>query len=212
MTEIKAVVFDMDGVLIDAKEWHYEALNRALALFGYSISRYDHLITYDGLPTRRKLEMLSKESGLPRELHSFVNEMKQTYTMEIVQAKCRPTFQHEYALSKLMADGYLLGVASNSIRNSIDVMMGRANLTRYLSVVLSNEDVAEGKPHPGIYQGAMTALGVTPDQTLVVEDNDNGIRAARAAGAHVLIVRDTHDVDYQSIRARIASIEKGEQL
>ena len=55
MTKIKAIVFDMDGVLIDAKEWHYEALNRALGLFGYGISRYDHLSRYDGLPTRRKL-------------------------------------------------------------------------------------------------------------------------------------------------------------
>lgn len=54
--EIKAVIFDMDGVLIDAKEWHFEALNTALGLFGMQISRYDHLVTYDGLPTRRKSE------------------------------------------------------------------------------------------------------------------------------------------------------------
>ena len=70
----------MDGVLIDAKEWHYEALNKALALFGYQISRYEHLVTYDGLPTRKKLEMLSMEQGLPVQLHSFINEMKQLYT------------------------------------------------------------------------------------------------------------------------------------
>ena len=53
--EIKAILFDMDGVLIEAKEWHYEALNRALDLFGMPISRYDHLITFDGLPTRKKI-------------------------------------------------------------------------------------------------------------------------------------------------------------
>ena len=58
---IKAIIFDMDGVLIDAKEWHYEALNRALDLLGMEISRHDHLVTYDGLPTRKKLEMLSME-------------------------------------------------------------------------------------------------------------------------------------------------------
>ena len=49
---IRGVVFDMDGVLIEAKDWHYEALNRALGLFGFGISRYEHLTTYDGLPTR----------------------------------------------------------------------------------------------------------------------------------------------------------------
>ena len=68
---IKAVIFDMDGVLIDAREWHYEALNRALRLFGMEISRTDHLTTFDGLPTRRKLEMLSSTNGLPVELHGF---------------------------------------------------------------------------------------------------------------------------------------------
>lgn len=77
---IKAIIFDMDGVLIDAKDWHYEALNRALRLFGCEISRYDHLATFDGLPTKEKLNLLSKERHLPEKLHSFINEMKQRYT------------------------------------------------------------------------------------------------------------------------------------
>ena len=74
MTKIKAIIFDMDGVLIEAKDWHYEALNRALSLFGMEISRFDHLVTYDGLPTKKKLEMLSIERGLPKGLHSFIND------------------------------------------------------------------------------------------------------------------------------------------
>jgi beta-phosphoglucomutase-like phosphatase (HAD superfamily) len=72
MTRIKAVIFDMDGVLIDAKEWHYEALNRALTVYGFGISRHDHLATYDGLPTNTKLEILSREQGLPRSLHGVI--------------------------------------------------------------------------------------------------------------------------------------------
>ena len=60
---IKAIIFDMDGVLIDAKEWHYEALNNALQLFGYKISREDHLATFDGLPTREKLRLLTEQDG-----------------------------------------------------------------------------------------------------------------------------------------------------
>ena len=79
--KIKAIVFDMDGVLIEAKDWHYEALNKALRLFGYEISRYDHLVTYDGLPTSKKLEMLSLEKGLPTGLHQFINQMKQSYKL-----------------------------------------------------------------------------------------------------------------------------------
>ena len=73
--KIKAVIFDMDGVLIDAKDWHYDALNKALATFGMEISIHDHLTTYDGLSTNQKLNMLSKIYTLPKSLHSFINEM-----------------------------------------------------------------------------------------------------------------------------------------
>ena len=68
MTLIKAILFDMDGVLIDAREWHYQSLNKALQLFGKGISRQDHLDNFDGLPTRRKLERLSSNRGLPLRL------------------------------------------------------------------------------------------------------------------------------------------------
>src|SRR5476649_554944 len=103
--KIKAIIFDMDGVLIDAKEWHYEALNKALGLFGMEISRYDHLVTYDGLPTRQKLEMLSLEKGLPRALHTFLNQLKQEFTFELIQTKCKPVFRHQYALARLKNEG-----------------------------------------------------------------------------------------------------------
>lgn len=207
MTRIKAIVFDMDGVLIDAKEWHYEALNRALALFGHAISRHDHLSTFDGLPTKRKLEMLAVQDGLPRELIGFISEMKQRYTMDLVYRHCRPTFVHEFALSRLKAEGYKLAVASNSIRNSVIVMMEMSSLAPYLDVQLSNEDVIKAKPDPEIYTEAMRRLGTTPAETLVVEDNEHGIRAATDSGAHVLVVRETTDVTHDTITRKIAAIE-----
>ncbi|RYG94260.1 MAG: HAD family phosphatase, partial [Alphaproteobacteria bacterium] len=192
--QIKAVVFDMDGVLIDAKEWHYEALNRALRLFGLEISRADHLTTFDGLPTRRKLELLTAVDGLPKELHGFLNRLKQAYTLEIVNVKCKPTYAHERALASLKARGLQVAVASNSVRDTVTTMMQRARLTPYLDLMLSNEDVKEAKPSPEIYLRAMALLGVSPKETLVVEDNDYGIQAAKAAGAHVLTVRTINDV------------------
>ena len=112
------------------------------------ISRYDHLVTYDGLPTIKKLKMLSLERGLSSKLHEFISRMKQIYTMEIVHGKCKPVFFHEYALSKLKSDGYKFAVCSNSIRNTIEVMMERANLRTYFDVVLSNQDVTRAKPDP----------------------------------------------------------------
>jgi len=211
MHRIKAVIFDMDGVLIDAKEWHYEALNQALSLFGMEISRYDHLVTYDGLPTRKKLEMLSSERGLPRGLHQFINDMKQQYTMEIVYARCKPKFYHEYALSKLRHEGYKMAVCSNSIRNTVEVMMQKASLEEYLDFYVSNQDVKAGKPDPEMYNLAISRMGLEPSECMIVEDNEHGIRAARASGAHVMIVDEVEDVNYQNITRHIAMFEEGMQ-
>jgi len=207
MTKIKAVIFDMDGVLIDARDWHYEALNRALKLFGFNISRYDHLVTFDGLPTRKKLEMLTREQSLPAPLHGFINELKQLYTLEIVHARCKPQFQHEYALSNLRAGGYKLAVASNSVRESLELMMKKSNLFCYLDCLVSNQEVAAAKPDPEIYRKSMGLLGVSPAETLVVEDNEHGIAAARAAGAHLMVVTEVREVTYDNIVRHIQEAE-----
>lgn len=199
MTLIKAIVFDMDGVLVDAKEWHYEAFNRALRLFGHTISRYDHLVTFDGLPTRRKLEMLTRERGLPSRLHPLINQLKQAYTMQLIHANCRPMFTHEYALSRLKARGLKLGVASNSIRGTVEAMMNYTRLSPYLDFIISNEDVMHSKPHPEMYLHAAAQAGVAAEEILVVEDNEIGITAAKAAGSHVMVVRDVHEVNLDSI-------------
>lgn len=204
---IRAVIFDMDGVLIEAKEWHYEALNRALGLFGYTISRDEHLSTYDGLPTRRKLEILTRDHAFPESLHSFVNEMKQIYTMAIVYQSCKPRFHHEYALSRLRSDGYILAVASNSIRKTVDVMMERAHLQRYLHFTLSNQDVTRPKPDPEIYRKAAERAGVMPCECVVVEDNVRGVEAATRAGTNVLRVDSVDDVRYERVSEFIQAVE-----
>ena len=207
MDKIKAVISDMDGVLIDAKEWHYEALNKALRLFGFEISRYDHLVTFDGLPTAKKLEMMTVERGLPKSLHQLINDMKQIYTMEYVYMKCKPLFVHQYALSRLKSEGFRLALASNSVRVTIDMMMEKADLNQYLDFSLSNQDVKKSKPDPEIYITAINRLGLSPEECLVVEDNQNGVKAALASGANLLKVETINDVTYSNIINRINEIE-----
>lgn len=203
---IRAVIFDMDGVLIDAKEWHYEALNDALRLFGHEISRHDHETRFDGLPTATKLRQLSAERCLPAGLHSFISRMKQHYTLQLADRHLMPTLEHVKVLRTLRGQGYRLGVASNSIRKTIEFMMERAGLAGYLDVILSNEDVPRPKPAPDIYLKAMQSLGVAPDEALVVEDNPYGCQAATEAGAHLLKVRDVHEVTEDIIMRTIEAL------
>lgn len=208
MGKIKAVLFDMDGVLIDAKDWHYEALNKALGLFGIGISRYDHLHTFDGLPTKVKLEMLGEQYYLPRELYEFINQVKQKYTMEITEQKCRPMFHHEYALSKLHKSGYRIAVCSNSIRSTIEAMMKKAELSEYIDAVISNEDVKRAKPDPEMYTAAINRFNLLPSECIVVEDNPNGIAAGKASGANVLEVATVYDVNFDNIMNMIRKCEE----
>jgi HAD superfamily hydrolase (TIGR01509 family) len=210
--KIKAVLFDMDGVLVEAKEWHYDALNRALDLFGLKISRFDHLSTFDGLPTKKKLEMLTLEKGLPRELHDFLNEMKQLYTMEIVHTKCKPKFEQEYALSKLKDMGLKIAVCSNSIRNTVVTIMDKTCLSHYIDIIISNEDVSKGKPDPEMYIKAMNKFNLLPSECLIVEDNENGIKAAKASGAHLLIVNEVVDTNYENIFNKVKEIESSPNI
>lgn len=209
---IKAIIFDMDGVLIDAKDWHYHSLNKALNFFGEEISRYDHLVTFDGLPTRKKLEMLSKIGELPIGLHTLINDLKQKFTTEMVFSKCQPVFCHQYALSKLKDEGYKLAVCSNSIRRTIEIMMERADLLKYLDFFLSNEDVIKSKPDPEIYINAINRLNLEPNECLILEDNENGIKAAIASKAHLLRVNSVSDVTYLNIKNKINDIIKNSNL
>ncbi len=209
MGKIKAIIFDMDGVLIDAKEWHYAALNRALDYFGMGLSRLEHVTTYDGFPTRKKLEMLSIEKSLPRELHDFICRLKQQYTIDEITLKCKPQFIHQYALARLKKEGYRLAVCSNSVRETIDLMLRKADLMPHLEFFLSNEDVEHHKPHPEMYQKAIARFGLSPLECLVVEDNPQGIKAAQESGAHLLEVKDPKDVHYENIVERINEVEAG---
>jgi beta-phosphoglucomutase len=205
---IKAILFDMDGVLIDAKDWHYEALNKALDPFGMTIDRDAHLATYDGLPTRDKLEILTKSRGLPTGLHAFINDLKQTYTIELAYLRCRPMFAHQRALARLKADGLKLAVCSNSVRASVELMMRLSQLDKHLDLMLSNQDVTRAKPDPEIYLTAMRNLGVQPNECLILEDNEHGIAAARASLGHVMPVGGPSNVNYDDIAARIAAINE----
>ena len=127
--------------------------------------------------------------------------------MDITQTHCSPTFCHEYAISRLKSEGYKLAVCSNSIRDTMTSMLSKAALINYFDFYLSNQDVKKSKPDPEIYVTAMKRFGVLPVECLVLEDNANGIRAAKDAGSHVMEIYQTSDVNYQNIIQHINKIE-----
>ena len=197
---VRAVIFDMDGVLIDAREWHFKALNQALRLFGTEISPAEHLDKFDGLPTRVKLRQLSEEGRLPGHVHQLVNRIKQERTLRIAAQQGRPNLQHLILMGWLKSRGIKLGVATNSIRLTTEFMLQSAGLLDLMDCVLTNEDVERAKPSPDIYLAVASKLGVDPSDCLVVEDSETGVAAAIQAEMHVVRVGNPSEVNLGRVR------------
>lgn len=205
MSIIKAVIFDLDGVLVDASAWHFQALSRALADHGFELTLEEHARLYEGLPTREKLRMLSSERGLPSALHSSIDEAKQRYTVELITRNCAPCAPHIEMLKRLRAENYRLAVASNAIRKTIELVLTKSGISGYFDFCLSSQDVPAPKPAPDIYRAAFRKLDLKPRDCLILEDHPAGLKAAGAAGAHVAKVGSAGEVCYAFVRSHIGA-------
>ena len=205
---IKLIIFDMDGVLVDAGELHYQALNRALSLVGeeYVIPKSEHLAIYEGLPTKRKLDLLTEKKNLPKGKHDFVWNKKQEITEMMVSEEMTYDERMRGILSRLKNDGYTLCVASNSIRHSVKMILLRKGLMEYFDFYYSNQDVIEPKPNVEMYLRCMIKAGCSPKETLIIEDSLVGRKAAIESGAHLCAVRNNHDVTYEKIKNSVVCL------
>jgi HAD superfamily hydrolase (TIGR01509 family) len=193
---IKLVIFDLDGVLVEAKEIHYEALNKALG--EYAISWDEHLSIYDGLKTNQKLDMLHEHKGLPKEQFKEIWNNKQKYTLEALR-DLKPNHQLQVCMDMLIAEGYKLAVCSNSIRKTILTVLSKFDIIDRFDLILSNEDIVNSKPHPEMYWKAMSKMGVLPEETLIVEDSPYGLLAAARSKAYVMRVGSPKEITYINI-------------
>ena len=198
---IKLVIFDLDGVLVEARDIHYEALNRALFDVNekYVIEKEEHLSSYDGLSTSKKLKKLTKEKGLPEKLHNQIWRDKQKYTHKVILDTVKPDWSIVSLLKRLKHEGYTVYCASNSIRSSVKLMLLKANYMESIDEYFSNEDVKNPKPHSEIYLKCMVHAGVNPSECLIVEDSHIGREAATASGAALLGVKGLQDVNVKNV-------------
>jgi len=206
---IKLIIFDLDGVLVEAKKIHFDSLNKALSIFNndFVIDKDEHLNKYDGLKTNQKLEMLTVQKNLPRELHSKVWELKQNYTIDELR-NLKSDEQIISTISRLSKDGYKIACCSNSIRKTVLTVLSKLEIIEYFDYIISNEDVTNSKPHPEIYWTAMSKLSFLPEETLIIEDSPHGLQAAYRSNSNIFRVENTTQVTYDNIVNKINSIEK----
>ena len=196
----KLVIFDLDGVLIESREMHYDALNQALANVDpkFVISKEEHLSSYDGLPTSSKLNLLTENKGLPIDKHQQIWEDKQKATIEIFSE-----LENDYELMgyfrQLKNHNYRIAVASNSIRNTVKLVLLKLGLLEFIDYYVSNEDVIRNKPFPEMYWKCMSACNCIPKHTVIFEDSHIGRQGAIDSGAHLIPIENRFDLNQGKI-------------
>ena len=208
VNKIKLIIFDLDGVLVEAKNIHYDALNEALG--EYAISWNEHLSIYDGLKTTQKLQMLTDKKGLPIEEHHSIWEKKQQITLQMLK-KLEPNEVLIELMDSLSKAGYKLAVCSNSIRKTVLTVLSKLGIMEYMDLVISNEDVQNSKPHPEMYWKAISMMSCLPEQTLIVEDSPYGLLAASRSKSHILRVKNPSEVRFKNIIKKLVEIDMGKQ-
>jgi HAD superfamily hydrolase (TIGR01509 family) len=198
---IKLIIFDLDGVLVDAKDIHFQSLNDALDE-PFKIKWEEHLSKYDGLKTNQKLEMLTKDKGLPINDHKKVWEKKQKITLEKLK-NIKPSKILKTCIETLCDDGYKIACCSNSVRKTILTVLSKLEIIEFFDLILSNEDVNNSKPHPEIYWKAISIIGCLPEETLIIEDSPFGLLAANRSKSNVMRVVSPEEVNYVNINKHL---------
>lgn len=192
----KLLILDLDGVLIDSKEIHFLALNKALRLVNsnFVISEADHLSIYDGLPTIKKLELISKHKKLKKKDHKFIWQQKQKFTT-ILFDKIKENKNLKKNLLNLKKQNIKIALASNAIGQTVNKVLNRLKIKKLFDIIMSADDVSHPKPHPEIYWKIMTHLNAIPANTVIVEDSPIGRQAAKHSMCKLIEVQKPKDLD-----------------
>lgn len=178
---IKAFIFDMDGVIIDSEPLHFESDRRTMKEYGIIIS--DEILNqYVGITNFRMWRELIERFQLKATVETLLDKQMQHKCQLINESPMVPIEGVLELLTVLKHQGIKTGLASSSNRDFIELILDKLQLTSYFEVVVSGEDIVNGKPAPDIFLKAAELLDVSPEQCMVLEDSEHGVNAAKAAG------------------------------
>jgi len=195
---IHAIVFDLEGTLLDMAGWRKSSLEKALHRFGHTPPPDLHL-GQNVKSCRAALEQLSLEHGFPRGLHAAVERLESAFAARDRAARLRPAFEKEYLLVRLRREGYRLVACSKVDAPSARAALEASGLLAWFELVVSAEDATQPKPSPEIFLSVCDQLGLRPKQVLAIESDPAGIEAARHAGIHLCRVTDRDQTEWSRL-------------
>jgi HAD superfamily hydrolase (TIGR01509 family) len=178
---MEAVIFDMDGVLIDSEPLHHESDLTMLSRFGIEVPE-QYFDRFVGMTNPAMWREILDEFGIERELQEVLNAQLSLKLKLLKKSTLGPIDGVHELLKELYLQDIPVAVASSSSGIFIKEALARIKVQRYVSLWVSGESVEKGKPEPDVFLKAAELLGVSPDQCVVVEDSRNGILAAKRAG------------------------------
>lgn len=201
---IKFVFFDLDGVLVDACDWHKQALNLSLLeVANIMISDEEHYKIFNGLPTKTKLDILIKEKKIKEEQYQKISQRKQEITIELINSKCHIDNSKIELINFLKNKNIIVCCYTNSIRKTAELMLNKIGIIKKLDALITNEDVKYPKPNPEGYLTLINKFNARKEECLIVEDSQNGILAAHESGANVLKVNCAKEVNIKLFEGKI---------
>jgi HAD superfamily hydrolase (TIGR01509 family) len=187
---LQAVIFDMDGVLVDSEPFGFEALRRVMARHGLPYGEAENA-EFLGRTTLESCRILKARHRLP-ESEETLAEWYLEGMLEQISRGPIPMPGVPRVLEKVRASGYRMALASSAELRVIDANLTALALRPLFEAVISGTQVARGKPAPDVFLAAAERLGVAPGGCLVVEDSRNGLLAAKAAGMRCAVVPCAH--------------------
>lgn len=185
---MKAIIFDVDGVLFHSEPLHRKAWLHTLRSYGYQFSEQD-LMKWTGIPCRTMSMQLAETLEPPRPWQDLYNRKEATYK-ELVQQD--PPFHSELEdILRNLAETYTLAYATSTLREMTELLFRLAGITDVFSDGVTLEDVEHPKPHPETYERTREKLGLPAEECWVIEDSVAGVAAAKAAGMVTIGVTTT---------------------
>lgn len=207
---IKCVIFDLDGVIVDTRNLHFKSFRDSVQTLvpGFTVSE-DWYHSYDGISSRQKLDILTRESGLPRESHDDIMSMKEELTLKLIDREVRPDYEKLKLFHAVKScHDVKIVIASNSRRSFIEAIVKRLEIGNKVDVLIGGDEVKFPKPNSQIYLKVMADLAVSPHETVIFEDAPAGQKAALDSGAHLVQVKNTGDVTYPWVIREIRNAER----
>jgi beta-phosphoglucomutase len=207
MDNVRSILMDLDGVLIDMVANHRKALDMALFdVCGFKLNNEEHEKLFNGLPTKKKLEILTNQNRVNLEDHQIIFQKKQQYTLKIIENEFKPDLEKIKLHTELKSRGLKLACVTNSIKETTDLMLKKTGQFDFMDQIITNEDVFHNKPNSECYITAMVRFGLLPKECVIIEDSDVGYTSAVNTGAHIFKVKGPEEVNWNNFKDYLCQI------